>query len=105
MCFADHFIWTLVIRGLYSISENNNQFVVIAVTGILAQIGVQSAFNMGVTLHLLPTKGMTLPLISYGGSSTIAICMALGMLLSFTRRRHNIVTLPTRSLRGIYEQE
>lgn len=53
---------------------------------------------MGVTLHLLPTKGMTLPLISYGGSSVFSISIALGMMLSFTRKRYNIITLPTRKL-------
>jgi cell division protein FtsW len=86
----------LVIRGLYLIASDNNQFNILAVSGILIQIGIQSAFNMGVTLHLLPTKGMTLPLISYGGCSVFAISMALGMMLSFTRKRYNIITLPTK---------
>lgn len=88
----------LVIRGLYLIVNDSNQFSVLSVAGILMQIGIQSAFNMGVTLHLLPTKGMTLPLISYGGSSVFSISIALGMMLSFTRKRYNIITLPTKRL-------
>lgn len=91
---------TLVIRGLYLISRDSNQFNVLAVAGILMQIGIQSAFNMGVTLHLLPTKGMTLPLISYGGSSVFSISIALGMMLSFTRKRYNIITLPKKKIYG-----
>lgn len=88
----------LVIRGLYLISKDSDQFNVLAVAGILMQIGIQSAFNMGVTLHLLPTKGMTLPLISYGGSSVFSISIALGMMLSLTRKRYNIITLPKKKL-------
>ena len=88
----------LVIRGLYLIANDSNKFSILSVAGILMQIGIQSAFNMGVTLHLLPTKGMTLPLISYGGSSVFSISVALGMMLSFTRKRYNIITLPTRKL-------
>ena len=88
----------LVIRGLYLVANDSNKFSILSVAGILMQIGIQSAFNMGVTLHLLPTKGMTLPLISYGGSSVFSISVALGMMLSFTRKRYNIITLPTRKL-------
>ncbi len=84
----------LVIRGLYLISRDSNQFSVLSVAGILIQIGIQSAFNMAVTLHLLPTKGMTLPLISYGGSSIFSTSIALGMMLSFTRKRYSTITLP-----------
>ena len=51
------------------------------------QFGVQSMINMRVALNLLPTKGMTLPFISYGGSSMIAIAVAMGMMLALTRRR------------------
>lgn len=90
----------IVIRGLYLISKDNEQFNILAVAGILIQIGIQSAFNMGVTLHLLPTKGMTLPLISYGGSSVFSTAMALGMMLSFTRKRYNIITLPNKRIYG-----
>lgn len=90
----------IVVRGLYLILHNYDQFNVLAVSGILIQIGIQSAFNMGVTLNLFPTKGMTLPLISYGGSSVLATSMALGLMLAFTRKRYNVITLPIRNLRG-----
>jgi len=87
----------LVIRGLYIVANTSNNFNILAISGILMQIGLQSVFNMGVTLHLFPTKGMTLPLISYGGSSAIAIAIALGMMLAFSRERYDTIKLPTRS--------
>ncbi len=90
----------IVIRGLYIITQEHDQFNILAVSGILIQIAIQSIFNMGVSLHLFPTKGMTLPLISYGGSSVIATSMALGLMLAFTRKRYNVVTLPIHNLRG-----
>ncbi|MEQ9115521.1 MAG: putative lipid II flippase FtsW [Rickettsiales bacterium] len=99
-CLVIIFIYAvIVIRGLYLITHNYDQFNILAVSGILIQIGVQSVFNIGVTLHLFPTKGMTLPLISYGGSSVIATAIALGLMLSFTRKRYNVITLPKRYLR------
>ena len=54
---------------------------------LLAQFGLQAFVNMASTLHLIPTKGMTLPFVSYGGSSVLAIAMGMGMLLALTRRR------------------
>ena len=51
--------------------------------------GLQAFVNMASTLHLIPTKGMTLPFISYGGSSVLAVALGMGMLLALTRRRHN----------------
>ncbi|MBP7189759.1 MAG: putative lipid II flippase FtsW [Rickettsiaceae bacterium] len=77
----------IVVRGIIRLLHEEDQYVILAVTGILSQFGLQSAINMGVTLNLLPTKGMTLPFISYGGSSTLAIAVAIGILLSFTKRR------------------
>jgi cell division protein FtsW len=53
----------------------------------LIQFGLQALINMGSTLHLIPTKGMTLPFVSYGGSSLIALALGMGMLLALTRRR------------------
>ena len=54
--------------------------------GLVIQIGVQAIINMAVNVHLLPSKGMTLPFISYGGSSMIALSLGFGLLLAFTRR-------------------
>jgi cell division protein FtsW len=60
-------------------------FVLLAVAGLLTQFGLQALINMGVTVQLLPAKGMTLPFISYGGSSLIASSLGMGMVLALTR--------------------
>jgi cell division protein FtsW len=54
----------------------------------VASFGLQAFVNMGSTLHLIPTKGMTLPFVSYGGSSAVAVAFELGLLLALTRHRH-----------------
>ena len=77
----------IVLRSFIKLLNEKDKFVQFAASGIIAQLGLQAIINMGVTLHLLPTKGMTLPFISYGGSSTLAIAIAVGMLLGFTRYR------------------
>ncbi|MHA7968629.1 putative lipid II flippase FtsW [Rhizobium sp. CAU 1783] len=77
----------LVLRGLNHAFRERNDFNRFAVAGLVLQIGVQSMINIGVNLELLPAKGMTLPLISYGGSSMIAICVTAGFILALTRRR------------------
>ncbi|BDU60546.1 cell division protein FtsW [Candidatus Rickettsia kotlanii] len=77
----------IVLRSLIKLLNETDKFVQFAASGIIAQLGLQAIINMGVTLHLFPTKGMTLPFISYGGSSTLAIAIATGMLLGFTRHR------------------
>ena len=59
----------------------------LATTGLLVQFGLQAIINMASTLQLIPTKGMTLPFISYGGSSYLALGMGMGMVLALTRRR------------------
>ena len=61
-------------------------FTVLAATGLTAQLGGQAFINILVNLQLFPSKGMTLPLISYGGSSTVALCLGVGFLLAITRR-------------------
>jgi cell division protein FtsW len=77
----------LVMRGLSHAFRERNDFNRFAVAGLVLQIGIQSMINIGVNLQLLPAKGMTLPLISYGGSSMVAICVTAGFILALTRHR------------------
>ena len=78
----------IVIRGLLRLLAERDMFVVLAASGLVVGFGLQAFVNMASTLHLIPTKGMTLPFISYGGSSAVAIALGIGMLLALTRRRH-----------------
>lgn len=78
----------IVIRGMLNMSKENDFFTVVAVSGLLAQFGIQAIINMGVAVNMLPAKGMTLPFLSYGGSSLVAIALGMGMMLAFTRRRY-----------------
>jgi Bacterial cell division membrane protein len=77
----------IVLRGLSHAFKERNDFARFAVAGLVLQIGMQSMINIGVNLELMPAKGMTLPLISYGGSSMIAICVTAGFILALTRHR------------------
>ena len=77
----------LVLRGLKHAYNEKNDFNRFAVAGLVLQIGIQSIINVGVNLQLLPAKGMTLPLISYGGSSMTAIAVTAGFILALTRHR------------------
>lgn len=76
----------VVVRVLLRLVEEDDLFTVLAATGLIAQLGGQAFINILVNLQLFPSKGMTLPLISYGGSSTIALCLGVGFLLAITRR-------------------
>jgi cell division protein FtsW len=77
----------IVLRGLVRLLAERDMFVVLAATGLVASFGLQAFVNMASTLHLIPTKGMTLPFISYGGSSVIAVAFGMGLLLALTRSR------------------
>src|SRR5690606_37224072 len=77
----------LVLRGFAKLLGETNLFVLLAATGLLTQDGLQAFVNMASALHLIPTKGMTLPFSSYGGSSYIALALGMGMVLALTRRR------------------
>jgi cell division protein FtsW len=77
----------IVLRGLARAMSEQNLFVLLAVSGLLVQFGFQALVNMSSSLQLIPTKGMTLPFISYGGSSLLGIGIGLGMTLALTRRR------------------
>lgn len=77
----------IVVRSLLRLMRERDPFIRLAGTGLACMFGVQAMINMGVAARLLPAKGMTLPFISYGGSSLIAGGIAVGMLLAFTRTR------------------
>jgi len=76
----------IVLRVLLRLVDEDNLFALLAGVGLATQIGGQAFINILVNLQLFPSKGMTLPLVSYGGSSTIAVCLAVGLLLAITRR-------------------
>ncbi|MFU8881934.1 MAG: putative lipid II flippase FtsW [Rhodobacterales bacterium] len=77
----------VVVRSLLRLMRERDPFIRLAGTGLACMFGVQAMINMGVAVRLLPAKGMTLPFVSYGGSSLIAGGIAIGMLLAFTRTR------------------
>jgi cell division protein FtsW len=77
----------IVLRGYARLFKETNLFILLAAAGLITDFGLQSVINMASSLHLMPTKGMTLPFISYGGSSLLALALAMGMLLSLSRRR------------------
>jgi cell division protein FtsW len=79
----------IVIRALTKVMREENLFVLLAVGGLAVQFGLQAMINMASSLHMMPTKGMTLPFISYGGSSLVALGVATGMILALTRRRRD----------------
>jgi len=77
----------IVMRSMLRLIRERDMFIRLAGTGLAAMFGVQAMINLGVAVKLLPAKGMTLPFVSYGGSSLIAGGIAVGMLLAFTRTR------------------
>ena len=77
----------VVLRCLTRTLQMSNRFLMLAAIGLIAQFGLQAVINVGVNLDLMPTKGMTLPFISYGGSSMLGMGLAIGMLLALTRER------------------
>ena len=78
---------SIVVRTLLRLMRERDPFIRLAGTGLACTFGIQAFINLGVAVRLLPAKGMTLPFVSYGGSSLIAGGIAVGMLLAFTRTR------------------
>jgi cell division protein FtsW len=76
----------IVVRVIARLVEEDRLFIILAASGLIALFGGQAFINILMNLQLFPSKGMTLPLVSYGGSSTIAQCFTIGMLLAITRR-------------------
>ncbi|ARO14945.1 cell division protein FtsW [Ketogulonicigenium robustum] len=77
----------IVVRSLFRLMRERDPFIRLAGTGLATVFGVQAMINMGVAVRLLPAKGMTLPFVSYGGSSLMAAGLSVGMLLALTRSR------------------
>jgi cell division protein FtsW len=77
----------IVIRALVKAMRTDDPFIRFAGAGLAMLFGLQSTINMAVNLHLMPAKGMTLPFVSYGGSSLISLAYGMGMLVALTRER------------------
>jgi cell division protein FtsW len=77
----------IVLRGLSKASQEPDGFIRHAVAGLIMLFGLQTLINMAVNVGLLPAKGMTLPFVSYGGSSLLAMALTMGFALGLTRRR------------------
>src|SRR5690606_10544467 len=88
LCFIIAALFAFVVlRGLMVAMRDTDDFSRYAIAGLVTVFGFQSIINMGVNVQLLPAKGMTLPFISYGGSSLVAMAIAMGMVLALTRKR------------------
>ncbi|MGZ2412159.1 cell division protein FtsW [Sphingomonas sp. F9_3S_D5_B_2] len=84
----------IVARVLVKLLDEESSFSILAAAGLAIQFGVQALINMMVNVQLAPSKGMTLPFISYGGSSMLALSIAMGLLLAFTRRNPYLTRSP-----------
>ncbi len=86
-CLAIALIYmTIVARVLVKLLDEESSFAILAAAGLAIQFGLQALINMAVNVQIAPSKGMTLPFISYGGSSMLALSIGMGLLLAFTRR-------------------
>jgi cell division protein FtsW len=85
---------TIVVRVLVRLLNEEDKFIVLATAGLVCQFGLQALINMAVNVHIAPSKGMTLPFISYGGSSMIALALGFGLLLAFSRNNPHLHNSP-----------
>lgn len=83
----------IVLRGLSLARRSEDTFCRLAATGLILMFGLQASINMMVNVHLMPAKGMTLPFISYGGSSLMSLALGMGFLIALTRRRPRAETM------------
>jgi cell division protein FtsW len=84
----------IVVRVLVKLLDEENTFAILAAAGLVIEFGLQALINMAVNVQLAPSKGMTLPFISYGGSSMLALSIGMGLLLAFTRRNPYLARSP-----------
>jgi cell division protein FtsW len=94
-CFAIALLYFgIVARVLIKLLDEDSSFAILAAAGLAVQFGLQALINMMVNVQLAPSKGMTLPFISYGGSSMLALSIGMGLLLAFTRRNPYLTRSP-----------
>ena len=84
----------IVARVLIKLLDEESSFAILAAAGLVIEFGLQAMINMAVNVQIAPSKGMTLPFISYGGSSMLALSMGMGLLLAFTRRNPYLTRSP-----------
>jgi cell division protein FtsW len=84
----------IVARVLVKLLDEESSFAILAAAGLVIEFGLQALINMAVNVQIAPSKGMTLPFISYGGSSMLALSIAMGLLLAFTRRNPYLTRSP-----------
>jgi hypothetical protein len=84
----------IVARVLIKLLDEESSFAILAAAGLVVQFGLQALINMAVNVQIAPSKGMTLPFISYGGSSMLALSIGMGLLLAFTRRNPYLTRSP-----------
>jgi cell division protein FtsW len=90
----------IVLYGLLMAARNEDPFCRFAAAGLVMLFGIQGAINMAVNVHLVPAKGMTLPLLSYGGSSLVSLALGIGFLIAVMRKRPRSMILA-----GVRQQE
>src|SRR5438270_1768126 len=94
-CLAIALLYLFIVaRVLIKLLDEDNSFSILAAAGLAIQFGLQALINMMVNVQLAPSKGMTLPFISYGGSSMLALSIGMGLLLAFTRRNPYLTRSP-----------
>jgi len=94
-CLAIALIYVaIIVRVFVKLLDEEDSFILLAAAGLATQFGAQAIINMAVNLQLAPSKGMTLPFISYGGSSMVALSLGFGLLLAFTRRNPYLTRSP-----------
>ncbi len=94
-CLAIAFLYlTIVARVLVKLLDEDSPFAILAGAGLVIEFGLQALINMAVNVQIAPSKGMTLPFISYGGSSMLALSIGMGLLLAFTRRNPYLTRSP-----------
>jgi cell division protein FtsW len=84
----------IVARVLVKLLDEDSPFAILAGAGLVIEFGLQALINMAVNVQIAPSKGMTLPFISYGGSSMLALSIGMGLLLAFTRRNPYLTRSP-----------